>query len=100
MSQNAKVVATRVLGGCWAQLWLVLGLAFLIEELIPGLAPEVGLTFVAAGLFLGMRLLIDPLVPDAGRAFTLSLKLASLVWLITCGLITLQGTLTGRIDFL
>ncbi|MFK7790003.1 MAG: hypothetical protein AB8C95_11005 [Phycisphaeraceae bacterium] len=77
---HARPIPLMLTGLCWAMSMLVLGLT----SLMIGPTPDptrlaMGLALIGASLFLMMWLVIDPLVPDAGRIFTGTLKLATLV---------------------
>ena len=50
-----------------------------------------GLAMVGASLFLVMWLVIDRLVPEAGRWFTGTLKVSAIVVFYACGVLTLLG---------
>ena len=78
MNRSTRV-ATLLLNWGFAQTVFVLGLAlwFSGATFIPGQFS--GLALVAAGGFLAMWLVIDPLVPDAGKAFAWSLKAGMLL---------------------
>ncbi len=85
---------------CWAQSMFVLGLSQLVSqmpEMPADMQLTMGLAFVAAGLFLAMWLVIDPLVPQAGRIFTGTLKLAMVVLFYICSAATLAGAWPFRL---
>ncbi|MEM6504259.1 MAG: hypothetical protein AAGC44_12005 [Planctomycetota bacterium] len=99
MSYASRVV-TGLLGYCWAQCVIVIGLALLLAEITAKPETEAGLTMIAGGAVLAMGLVVDKLVPDAGRTFVWTLKGAAIVMFIACGAWTLQGIITGRVDLL
>ena len=75
----------------WALSVLVLGLYLLIPDALGGDTRVMGLAMVGASLFLVMWLVIDRLVPNAGRWFTGTLKVSAIVVFYASGVITLLG---------
>lgn len=93
--------ATIVLGLCslcCAQGILVLGLWLFLDVFGAGEGVVVSLALVAMGSLLAMRLVIDGLVPDAGRVFTGALKLIALAVFLTCGTIAFCSSFAGQYD--
>jgi hypothetical protein len=70
---------------------LVLGLVLLVPDPIRGDTRVMGLSMIAAAFFLAMWLVIDRLVPKAGRVFTGTLKLSAVVLFYACGVLSLVG---------
>ncbi|MEM9348117.1 MAG: hypothetical protein AAGB26_16025 [Planctomycetota bacterium] len=97
---HASRVATGLLGYCWAQFVIVIGLALLLSKITSKPETEAGLTMIAGGAVLAMGLVIDKLVPEAGRTFVWTLKGAAIVVFVACGAWTVQGIVAGRIDLL
>lgn len=84
MNKAAQMMLT-LSGLGWAMSMLILGLASMMLTSPWGHHLAVGLALVGASLFVVMWLVLDRLVPDAGRVFTGTLKLVALVLFYACG---------------
>lgn len=85
-----------VIGTAWAQVLLVAGCVALFGIGQAGTHLLAGAAFVSAGLFVAMALVIDPLVPKAGRGFVFGLKLAAVFVFLVCSGLAVYGILSGR----
>lgn len=84
-----------LVGACWAEVLLVAGVWVLLAGLPLSARLAPGLVFVSAGLYVAMMLVIDRLVPDAGRVMVGSLKIAVVLVFCTCTVLTLYALLSG-----
>ncbi|MGB0767809.1 MAG: hypothetical protein ACPGYV_08870 [Phycisphaeraceae bacterium] len=85
--RRALPITLALLGWALAQGVFVFGLWFALrgDPLVPGRFP--GAALMAGGTLLGLWLVIDPLVPDAGPAFSGGVKGFALgLFAVFCGL--------------
>lgn len=98
MSREKTRIVMGLLGLIFAQAVLVLGLGLLLGVLGTHQPLPVALALISASMLLAMTCVIDPLVPEAGKWFTVAIKLITLVVLLACTSHTLYNAITGQYD--
>jgi len=84
-----------LLGTVLGQALIVAGLWLVFAQALPAYRWVPGLALLAAGLYLGMTRVIDPLVPNAGRVFVGSLKSLMALAFYACAALTLYSVFSG-----
>lgn len=95
MSRPLRIL-TLLIGILWAQALMVSALSLLFTPAPAGDRLVLGIGLFAAGAFVAMCLVIDPLVPGAGPVVVVPLKLAAGLVFWACVALSVYGIAFGQ----